>query len=198
MEHSSKNKPTSQPKSPRAGRNPTNIPWSQVFEHVPHSDYFKGLKEPAEINHIAYFKHCDVPYAHRQHYHNIWTILPIVKGTTIQRVAAQRTRLNQEWKAKAETDRFWSGVMNDELEAKARASNKRQIIVMREQVVDQLENTYEYYSKRTRILNSKDAEHLQQHVDLASSRTAVSDNTNRASMDKGPTQGMFGMQLSLD
>ncbi|KAF9969402.1 hypothetical protein BGZ73_008245 [Actinomortierella ambigua] len=196
LEHSSTNKLQSQLRSSTIGKMPKNIPWSQVFEAVPHSDYFKGLEEPSKINHITYFRHCSAPFAQKQHYHNLWkgTILPIIEGTTIQRVADQRARLNREWNAKAETDKFWNGVLNDELDGKARANNKRQITALREQAVDQLENTYEYYSKRTRILNSKDIESLQQHADLAEPQALGSDKTEHASKDKNPIQGVKGTE----
>ncbi len=42
-----------------------------MFKDVTHSDYFKGLKDPAEINHITYFTHCDASYAQKHYNHEL-------------------------------------------------------------------------------------------------------------------------------
>ncbi|KAF9404971.1 hypothetical protein BGZ94_003834, partial [Podila epigama] len=133
-------------------------------------EYFSQLNEPNEINHLAYFKVRQATSAEKTHYNHIWDghILQIVGRSTIRRVGDQQRHLNREWRLKTDTETFWDTLLEEELKHRDRVTRKRQVAALQEKVVDQVEDTYEYSSKRTKILNEQGLESLQRKMKATS------------------------------
>ncbi|KAF9898236.1 hypothetical protein BX616_004310 [Lobosporangium transversale] len=132
-----------------------NERWSDAFMGITGSDYFSSLKDPSSINHIEYFRHCKPNHYQKAHYHNLWghDILSIIEHSPIQRLSEQHKRLKREWSETGATENFWEQVLTEELSRRDELNHKRQLVAVRENAVDQLEDTYQFYSKRTRLSN---------------------------------------------
>ncbi|KAG0249512.1 hypothetical protein DFQ27_009951 [Actinomortierella ambigua] len=90
-----------------------NLPWTHIFKEVPEAaSYFRQLQDPAEISHPAYLQQ-------KRHDHNLWrrVIMPKIEAASIERVAQQYARLQQEWSGREETEAFWAGVVEQEEQA---------------------------------------------------------------------------------
>ncbi|KAG0003175.1 hypothetical protein BGZ65_001941 [Modicella reniformis] len=151
------------------------------------SDYFKDANF---ICHIDYFRHCKA-----NHFQKKPLPRPVERrGLTYRRaqyLIDQYKRLKREWKKTEATDRFWEQVLAEELSRRDELNHKRQLVAVHENVVDQLEDTYQFYSKRTRLSNARDLGKVIDRVGDEDQETAASDISGSGANDLGDENELY-------
>jgi len=127
--------------------------WQKAVSHVPGAEYFKSLKRPRDVNHLDYFRYCQVKCSKKDEWHKTWleVVLPSFKGSGIPILEQEHNRLSKEWrKSTDETKAFWTELETAELKEREELVDKRRMVHLKEQVVEQINMTVEDYTHKTR------------------------------------------------